>query len=189
MNQDVQRPERIAIDMDEVMAQVLPKFLNIYEAKTGRRPKKEEYWGSKLYKLEHAKELRQALFKKGFFADLEVMPHAQDVIRELQEHYDIYIVTAAMEFPTSFEDKYNWLQEHFPFIHWRNVIFCGDKSIIDAEYMIDDHVFNLETFRGKGLLFTASHNIHEQRFTRVNDWLEVRDFFEQERRLKIAVDE
>jgi 5'(3')-deoxyribonucleotidase len=47
--------------------------------------------------------------------------------------------------------------------------------------MIDDHVFNLQTFRGKGLLFTASHNIHETDFTRVNDWQEVRAFFQAER--------
>jgi 5'(3')-deoxyribonucleotidase len=86
-----------------------------------------------------------------------------------------------MEFRHSLEDKYDWLLQHFPFIHWKNYVFCGDKSIIGADYMIDDHVFNLQTFRGKGLLFTASHNIHETDFTRVNDWQEVRAFFQAER--------
>ena len=81
-----------------------------------------------------------------------------------------------MEFRNSFEDKYDWLQQHFPFIHWKNVIFCGDKSIIDADYMIDDHVFNLKTFKGHGILFTASHNIHESAYTRVNNWLDVEAF-------------
>ena len=46
--------------------------------------------------------------------------------------------------------------------------------------MIDDHVRNLKTFNGKGLLYTASHNIHNQEFTRVNNWLEIRDFFKKE---------
>ena len=54
-------------------------------------------------------------------------------------------------------------------------MFCGDKSIIRADYMIDDHGNNLRTFQGTGVLFTASHNLHEQDFVRVNDWLEVRD--------------
>jgi 5'(3')-deoxyribonucleotidase len=47
--------------------------------------------------------------------------------------------------------------------------------------MIDDHIRNLEVFRGKPLLFTASHNVHETRFIRVNDWHEVRQFFRKEK--------
>lgn len=173
--------KRIAIDMDEVMADVMPKFLDIYEYEFGRRLAKEEFWGSKVYYREEAKYLRNHLFEKGFFADLPVMPGSQEVIKELMEDYDIFITTAAMEFRSSFEDKYDWLGQHFPFIHWRNIVFCGDKSIIQADYMIDDHVFNLKKFPGKGLLFTASHNVMENRFTRVNNWEEVRAFFIQEK--------
>lgn len=174
--------QRIAVDMDEVIANVLPKFLDLYEREFGRRPAKEEYWGKKVYKLKGAMELRKYLFEKGFFRDLPVMKDSQEVLKELQEVYDIYITTAAMEFKYSFEDKYDWLAEHFPFIHWKNIIFCGDKSVFNTDYMIDDHVFNLKTFRGKGLLFTASHNIHQEGYTRVNNWQEVRTFFAAERK-------
>ncbi|MBR9922942.1 MAG: 5'(3')-deoxyribonucleotidase [Bacteroidetes bacterium] len=173
--------KRIAIDMDEVMAQVVPKFLRLYEDTFGVKPETSDYHGKKLYQLPGSKQLREALFHKGFFRDLPVMPDSQEVIRELMEEYDIFIVTAAMEFRNSFEDKFDWLREHFDFIPWKNIIFCGDKSIIDADYMIDDHAFNLETFKGKGLLFTATHNVDENRFERVNGWLEVRAFFEKER--------
>ena len=173
--------KRIAIDMDEVMADIQPKFMDLYEAKMGRRPDKAEYWGKKIYKLEGARDLRQHLHEKGFFADLQVMPGSQEVVRELMEDYEIFITTAAMEFRNCLEDKYNWLQEHFPFLPWRNFVFCGDKSVIRADYMIDDHPINLELFTGKGLLFTASHNISETRFTRVDDWQEVRAFFKNEK--------
>ena len=173
--------KRIAIDMDEVMADVMPKFLDIYEYEFGKRLSTEEFWGSKVYYREEAKFLRDRLFEKGFFADLPVMPDSQEVVKELMEDYEIFITTAAMEFRSSFEDKYDWLREHFPFIHWRNIVFCGDKSIIQADYMIDDHVFNLKKFSGKGLLYTASHNVMENRFTRVNNWEEVRTFFRNEK--------
>ena len=106
---------------------------------------------------------------------------SQEGVRWLTERYDVFIVTAAMEFRNSLEDKFDWLQRHFPFLHWKNFVFCGDKSIIRADYMIDDHPFNLEAFQGKGLLFTASHNVAEQRFTRVDNWEEVRSFFEGEK--------
>jgi len=169
--------KRILIDMDEVMADVIPKFEKIYEREMGRKISREEYWGRKIYESPEAKHLRDFLHEKGFFADLPVMPDCIDVIQELMERYEIFIVTSAMEFKYSFEDKYNWLQKNFPFIHWRNFVFCGQKGMIKGDYMIDDHVRNIESFKGHGLLFTASHNIHEERFTRVNNWEDVRAFF------------
>lgn len=172
---------RIAVDMDEVIADVMPKFIDLYEKEFGKRLSKEDYWGKKVYQIEGAQKIRKYLFDKGFFRDLPVIEHSQEVLKELQSHYDIYITTAAMEFRTSFEDKYDWLADHFPFIHWKNIIFCGDKSVFNTDYMIDDHPFNLQTFKGKGLLFTASHNINETAYTRVNDWLEIRAFLEEER--------
>lgn len=172
--------KRIAIDMDEVIADVSPKFLDLYEREFGRRPEKEEYWGKKIYQVDGADRIRDYLFEKGFFADLSVMPGSREVIEWLSGHYDIFITTAAMEFRSSLEDKYDWLLEHFPFIHWKHFVFCGDKSIIRADYMIDDHLFNLRTFEGKGILFTASHNIGDEQFTRVDSWKEVKAFFEKE---------
>ncbi len=169
--------KRIAVDMDEVIADVLPKFLDLYETAFGRRPAREEFWGKKIYYLDGADQLRERLFDKGFFADLPVMPGSREVIKDLMTDHEVFITTAAMEFRASLEDKYDWLQRHFPFIHWRNFVFCGDKSVIRADYMIDDHAANLETFAGEGLLYTASHNIREHRFTRVDNWEEIHAYF------------
>lgn len=172
--------KRIALDMDEVVANVMPKFLDFYEQKFGKRLQKSDYWGKKIYDIPGATELRNVLYDKGFFRDLPLMENSQEVVAELNERYDIFFTTAAMEFRNSLEDKYDWLLDHFPFISWKNFVFCGDKSILKADYMIDDHPRNLLKFQGKGLLFTASHNVDEDRFTRVNNWLEVRDFFAKE---------
>jgi 5'(3')-deoxyribonucleotidase len=172
--------KRIAVDMDEVIAEVEPKLKALYEAHTGKPLPTEDYRGKKIYSLPGVQQLRQKLFEPGFFADLPVMPGSQEQLKWLQQHYDIYIVTAAAEFRNSLAEKHAWLEAHFPFIHWKQMVFCGDKSIIKADYMIDDHPHNLETFQGKGLLFTAYHNVDEGRFERVNNWREVRAFFERE---------
>lgn len=174
--------KRIAVDMDEVVADVLPKFLTLFEQINGRRPSEEEYNGKKLYALPGGEHLREALFHKGFFADLDLIPGAQEGIQSLlDDGYEIFFVTAAQEFRNSLEDKYDWLLQFFPNVPWRNFVFCGDKSIIGTDYLIDDHAFNLRTFSGKGLLFTAPHNLSETEFTRVNNWSEVLAFFEQEK--------
>lgn len=176
--------KRIALDMDEVIVNVIPKFLDYYERDFGTRPEQSQWWGKKIYQLPNAAHIRGYLHDEGFFADLPVMEGSQEVVKWLTEHFDVFAVTAATEFRNSLRDKFDWLEEHFPFIGWQRLVLCGDKSIIQADYMIDDHVFNLERFKGHGLLFTASHNLEENRFTRVDTWLEVRAFFENELKLK-----
>jgi 5'-nucleotidase len=173
--------KRIALDMDEVVADVMPKFLHLYETEFGTTPNPDDYAGGKVYDLPGAAHIRNRLHDKGFFRDLPLMPDSRDVIMELNETYDIFFTTAAMEFRNCLEDKYDWLQEHFPFMTWKRYVFCGDKSILRADYMIDDHVRNIAAFQGQGLLYTASHNLDEHRFPRVNNWQEVRAFFANER--------
>lgn len=104
---------------------------------------------------------------------------SQQVIRELSERYEIFITTAALEYPTSFTAKYEWLQEHFSFIPWTNIVFCGDKSIIAADYLLDDNVRHFRRFRGEGIIFTAPHNVHELGYRRVDTWQDVRAMFLQ----------
>ena len=172
--------KKIALDMDEVIADVYPKFEAIYEQEFGVRLQRADYWGKKIYQLEDAAYIRDFLHHKGFFADLSVMPGSQEVVQELLEHYDVFITTAAMEFRASLEDKFDWLKEHFAFLPWRNIVFCGDKSILRADYMIDDHASNLRKFVGKGILYTSTHNLDVHEFTRVNNWKEIRSFFQKE---------
>ncbi|MDF9794801.1 5'(3')-deoxyribonucleotidase [Catalinimonas alkaloidigena] len=57
------------------------------------------------------------------------------------------------------------------------MLFCGDKSIIQADYLIDDHPKNLLTFSSEPIIFTSPHNVDETRFLRANNWKEVGDIF------------
>jgi 5'(3')-deoxyribonucleotidase len=82
-----------------------------------------------------------------------------------------------MEFPTSFVAKYEWLKEHFSFLNEMNFVFCGDKSILRVDYLIDDNVRHFKRFIGQGILFSAPHNFNETGYVRVNNWQEVKDFF------------
>lgn len=173
---------RIIIDMDEVLADTYAKFIDLYDQGFGRRPSAEELHGIKVYDLPEAAELRKAMYEPGFFRDVALLPNAVEVVRELYNEYEVFIVTTATEFRYSFIDKYNWLEEHLPFIHHTRIVFCGDKRIVHGDYMIDDKVMNLAGFNGTGLLFTSFHNVHATGYRRVDNWLEVRDYFRALRR-------
>ena len=108
------------------------------------------------------------------------MADAIEVVRKLNEKFDVFIVSAATEFPNSLKDKMDWLEEHFPFISWRNIVLCGDKSIVAADYMIDDHEKNLKTFKGKTLMFSAIHNQMVSGYQRFKSWKEIEAFFDSE---------
>lgn len=168
--------KRIAIDMDDVLADTHKKFIDIYLAGEAPRYTIEELREASFHELLEEHEF-SALFKcvhePGFFRDIPVMEGAQEVVARLAEHYDVFVATAAMEFRNSFVDKYDWLAEHFPAIHWRNIIFLGDKSVLNTDYLIDDLPRNLKTFQGTGLLFTALHNRDVDGFKRVNNWQEI----------------
>ena len=170
---------RIAIDMDDTMADAMSEHLRRYNAVYGTNLSADDLHGCYIDDW-CPPEHREALFDMldaSFFASLAILPDCEAVVGELSQRHDVYIVSAAMDVPTSFEAKFQWLQRHFPFIPPARMVFCGDKGIIDADYLIDDQPRHFEQFRGRPLLFSAPHNALEQRYTRVNSWSEVRDFF------------
>ena len=101
------------------------------------------------------------------------MEDAQKVVYDLNKNYDVFVVSAANLIPSSVPEKLEWLGKNFGFIDVRHTVFCGFKSIIKADYMIDDHVRNLSVFDGKGILFNAHHNVFDKGFTRAKGWKEV----------------
>jgi len=174
------KKESIAVDMDDVLADAYGRIIDIYESefnvKLDRdwmkgKPYQEAFPGEKLEKAQKIPH------RQDFFDALEVFPNSQEVMEQLYGKYDVYIVSAAMEYPFSLKPKRDWLAKYFPFIHWKNIVLCGDKSIINTDYLIDDHAYNLETFTGHPILYTALHNHTESRFERLNDWTEVANKF------------
>jgi 5'(3')-deoxyribonucleotidase len=99
------------------------------------------------------------------------------VLEQLSQRFEIFIATQAMSVPNSLGPKYRWLQRHFSFIPPSNYVFCGNKSILRADYLIDDLAKNLLRFEGQGLLYSAPRNLAETGFQRVNNWAEVAAYF------------
>lgn len=168
---------KIAIDMDEVLADPLQKFIQLYHRDYGIPLDLQLDPGNEIY--HHVPEqINQKWYdyinEKGFFRHLTPIEGSVEAVKKLQEKYEIFIVSAAMEFPNSLEDKYLWLQDNFPFIGWKNIIFCGEK-IVNTDIMIDDRVKNFVDFEGRKLLFSSPHNLLISGYERVNNWQEVLD--------------
>ena len=180
----------IMIDMDEVI--VVGRFSNFLVDFLGKvdfnqlhsqnrqdliKGKEEEF--KKIYKYKN-------LYKDDNGDYLEPLPNCVEVIKELNEKYDIYIATAyiwkedAIDSATNLKNKFEYLHYWLPFVDTNNFIFMTDKSKIRYDIGIDDRVSNLKSC-DKKLLFTEFRNekltdkeLEEKRVIRVNDWLDVK---------------
>ncbi|MCH7321655.1 5'-3'-deoxyribonucleotidase [Solibacillus sp. MA9] len=170
----------IAIDMDQVLADFYLKLCDTYNKNFGANFTKDEFLLTTQRDLsqEDAKKLFGLLNEPDFFRDLEVLdPDCIEVIKGLQEHFEIYIATAAMDVPGSFNAKYDWLMEHMPFIKTQNIVFCGNKAVIHTDFLIDDSPRQLEAFSGTGLLYSMPYNAAEDGYKRVHNWREIQAYF------------
>ncbi|TPG42062.1 5' nucleotidase, NT5C type [Flavobacterium pectinovorum] len=168
------KKKSIAIDMDGVLADIELQLIEHYNKATGKSLSKESIEGlSEEDAFTDRTLVREVLNADNFFRTLPVMPDAIESVRQLQENFEVFIVSAATEFPVSLAEKIAWLGEFFPFIKWENIILCGSKRIINTDYMIDDHCKNLDYCMGKPIMFTAFHNVNQTHHIRANNWKEV----------------
>jgi len=167
--------QRIAVDMDGVLADVVEQFFRYDEKDFGRRKTLEEAKGKK--EIEVFPKLREYVYTKDFFRTAPIMEGSKEILSELNNNYEVFIVSAATEFPQSLSEKQEWLNEHFPFIQWQQMVFCGLKTVIDADIMIDDHFKNLDYFKKNTILFSQPHNPLQDpgRHRRANSWKEIAD--------------
>ncbi len=156
-----------------MLADVYPQFLDWCERDTGTRPSLAAAAGKS--ELEAFPRAPEYVRTPGFFRTLPVMPDSREILAALNQRYELFIVSSATEYPQSLPEKQAWLGEHFPFISWRQMVFCGSKRIVSGDIMIDDHFKNLDFFPGQTLLFTQPHNqlAPAGRHTRVHTWSDI----------------
>jgi 5'-nucleotidase len=167
--------KRLIVDMDDVLADATGQFINYYEREFGVRVEravlnnKNEGEGFP----DHHSVLREFPYRQNFFRDMIPNDHSQQVMEKLNRKYEVFVVSAAMEFPQSLTEKLGWLQKYFPFLTWRQFVFCGSKAVVHGDYMIDDLPHNLKAFNGEKFIFTAPHNLHINEFNRFENWKDV----------------
>jgi 5'(3')-deoxyribonucleotidase len=166
----------IYVDMDEVIADTYGAHIEIYNKEFNGNLTAAACMGTEVWRMvpeAHQDNVRKHATRRGFFRNLKPIAGSQEILAKLADKHEVYIASAAMQFPNSLEEKSDWLDEFFPFIPWQNRIMCGHKHILKGDILIDDRSYNLETFDGRSLQFTSPHNVNTQGFERVNTWFEI----------------
>jgi 5'(3')-deoxyribonucleotidase len=165
--------------MDETIADALGKHIVLYNEAFGAELVREDLDAAleRCVPVERQSATGAMVYNASFFADLDVMPGSQDVIQALQREYEVFITSSAMEVPESFTAKFGWLERHFPFVRPTHIVFCGDKSVLATDFLIDDTARHFKRFRGEGILFSAPHNRGVTGYRRADSWEDVRGMF------------
>lgn len=165
--------KRILVDMDGVLADVYSRFFDLHEQETGSRLSVSDVSGK--LEAEAFKNQIRWVTAPGFFRTVPVMKGSVEGLKKLNSQYDVVVISMATEFPQSLTDKQLWLYENYPFISWKQLVFCGNKSLLQADIMIDDHPKNLDNFTGETIMFAQPHNVflNDTKHKRVSSWKEI----------------
>lgn len=165
--------KRLIVDIDGVLADIYGQFRKFELEDFGHNQDLSKITG----KLEEEAFVNGEIYMatQGFFRHVAVIKGSVEAIEKLNQTHDLFIVSAATKFPNSMAEKQEWLLEHFPFITWEQIVFCGTKEIIKGDIMIDDHFKNLDKFYGQTILFSQPHNLNriENGHSRVTNWKEI----------------
>lgn len=106
----------------------------------------------------------------GFFLALKPVKDAIDIVNELREQFDVYILTApSTRNPHCYSEKRIWIEEHFDYAFTKKLILSPNKGLLIGDYLIDDHTSGRgqESFQGRVLHFGSPE---------YPDWKTVRNY-------------
>ena len=182
---------KIMIDLDEtIVSGGYLEFLNEYLGTNYKPEEIQEYYVSNILSPEENEKYLTHFYKNvNVYVKAHIIPNALEVIKELNEHYEIYICTAFFDKRKPEEcivmanHKYDWICKNLPYINPRHIILTSAKELLMCEVKIDDKVSNLKRGYGKiKLLLTTNHNKNYTKeelasygIKRVDNWLEIRD--------------
>lgn len=108
---------KIAVDIDEVLANYLSNLIEYHNATYGTNFKREQFYSYEFWKIwggtkEQAVQKVYDFHQTPYFKKIKPIPHSQDAIRALKTKHIFYIITSRQEEVQ--RETEQWINEHFP---------------------------------------------------------------------------
>jgi 5'-nucleotidase len=175
------RLKTIAVDLDTTLNNLEEVWIANYnrDYNDNLTPEDMVVWNTaEIVKPECGKKIYDYLLEPNFFLNLDIKPNAREVMDQLNEDNEVYIVTA-YHYDTC-ADKARWVIKNLPFLDIRRqLVFMYDKFMFNADILIDDGAHNITAFPNDVIIFDAPHNryLGDLRYKRAKNWLEVGMYF------------
>lgn len=154
----------VAIDVDGTIADLLPEWLGRYNASYDDNLTEDKIirWGiHEFVKPECGDNIYEWLKDPALYDNVQPYPGAIEGIKKIKfaGHRVIYPTVTPIETPGV---KYEWLKRYGLIDNMRDYIEVTDKSLIAANFLVDDRPENLDFFKGIKILVLRPWNMHRQ---------------------------
>jgi 5'-nucleotidase len=142
----MRRPD-IAIDLDDVLNDLVPAWIRYYNRVYGDdlQPEQVTDWHiSGFAKLCTHDQFHDILTDPAFYPTVPVATGAIEALDILSKVANCYIVSAYAPKTKVLGPKSDWILANLPRIYIADVVFMNDKSRFKADYLIDDNPKNLQ---------------------------------------------
>lgn len=163
----------LLFDLDGICADLAGKWLAVYNRDWKDNLTLDdvvEWEWHRFVKPACGSRIYHYLSRPGFFADLEPIPGAAEVLRELNDQAELVAVTASPR--PAMADKVAWIRRHLPFIHKQNIVITYRKDLVRGDFMFDDAPRNLRHFQGIRIIMDYPYNRDFNDCHRVRDWFD-----------------
>jgi 5'(3')-deoxyribonucleotidase len=168
----------ILCDADDTIENLLDCWVEYLNSKFGTTVKPTDVtdWNVSLFFPSIPKEEVYApIYQKDFWNNLSAIDGCYDVLKEINDKHDLFIVTAT-NYQTC-DTKIERILQLFPFLKWSQFIIASKKQLVHGDILIDDGVHNFQGGSYSGLLFDRPHNHNFDNqaagLTRVYSWHEI----------------
>lgn len=149
----------IGFDVDDVLAALIPEWLRRYNMLWGDSLTPEDLasWAiSEYVKPECGLKVLDLLGAPDFYDSVAPIPGALEAVNQAREIGRVVFITSCGE--DTIEQKFRWLKHHGFTQDMAEYYPARDKSLINADFLVDDAIHNVDAFPRRSLLVTRPHN-------------------------------
>ena len=181
--------KRLVIDFDDVICdnQFLQCYNEFFKCDKKHSDFENYYIDATITDPDEKRAFGEYLVERNFYKGAVLKQHAKESLEMLEKKYNVYICTAYyMGYVRDLcgavlQHKYEFVAKNLPNFDMSKIIFTNSKSVVDADIIIDDNLYNLLTNNAHTkILFTAEHNVkisgdqlRSFGIIRANNWEEI----------------
>lgn len=149
-------------DMDDVLVDLLGAWSKYLNNRYGTKVLAENIvdWDmTKAFPTLRPNEIYEVLGEEQFWKTVTPKEHAVEYLRLICEdpNYKVYVCTATHYKGIKVKLE-NCLLKYFPWLTYKDIIMCHNKSLIECDYIVDDYPNNLTNNNRIRFLMNAPHN-------------------------------
>jgi len=177
----------ILVDLDQILVDMVPKWLECYYKTTGERIKEKDITNFEIrHFVKYPNVLDALLEKDGFFFNMSPMPNSLKYLKKIKDlEIEIIILTQPpRKADYAIKDKRKWMLKYFPWFDASNMIFAHKKHLIRGDLLFDDNPEHLKKWKAvnkKSMTATIDYPYNRDakvnlRLTKQNAWKSLYNF-------------